>query len=203
MPEPSSQLGTINAWLDENIIPYCGLLPASRSGPPGPQIPASARRGTMGDGISSRVRDRLEGAVFGALVGDALALGAHYEYDSEKIWRAYGGQVIGSLDKPGTKNRTSSGRSPTYKRPLIRFVSEFCVYTVLNADQGFHLLLLTIDPFCIEVLHSLKADQGFVSRSRYSGVGRRRPSKLSPNQRRRRSDRLRRQRSVLARGACR
>ena len=61
----------------------------------------------MGDGISSRVRDRLEGAVFGALVGDALALGAHYEYDSEKIWRAYGGQVIGSLDKPGSKNRTS------------------------------------------------------------------------------------------------
>jgi hypothetical protein len=53
------------------------------------------------------VRDRLEGAVFGALVGDALALGAHYEYDREKIWRAYGGQVIGSLDKPGSKNRAS------------------------------------------------------------------------------------------------
>jgi len=73
----------------------------------------------MRGGISRRVRDRLEGAVFGALVGDALALSAHYEYDSEKIWRAYGGQVIRSFDKPGSRNRTPgwAGGEPTNFHP--------------------------------------------------------------------------------------
>lgn len=128
VPYPHSRLDTINTWLDDNIIPYCGLLassdgsPTSRQGPPGraAQFPAAAGRGAMmRGGISRRVRDRLEGAVFGALVGDALALSAHYEYDSEKIWRAYGGQVIRSFDKPGSRNRTPgwAGGEPTNFHP--------------------------------------------------------------------------------------
>jgi len=36
---------------------------------------------------------RIKGALFGALVADALALGGHYEYDAKVIKQAYGGTI--------------------------------------------------------------------------------------------------------------
>ena len=38
--------------------------------------------------------DSIKGAFFAAIVGDALCLGSHYEYDAQKIYKAYGNKPI-------------------------------------------------------------------------------------------------------------
>jgi len=45
--------------------------------------------------------DSIRGAFFGAIVGDALCLGSHYEYDAPKIHEAYGGRPIEKFMSPG------------------------------------------------------------------------------------------------------
>ncbi len=45
--------------------------------------------------------ERIKGAFFGAIVGDALCLGSHYEYDAEKIHKAYGNKPIEKFMSPG------------------------------------------------------------------------------------------------------
>jgi ADP-ribosylglycohydrolase len=45
--------------------------------------------------------EAIKGAFFGALVGDALCLGSHYEYDAVKILRAYGNRPIERFMSPG------------------------------------------------------------------------------------------------------
>jgi ADP-ribosylglycohydrolase len=45
--------------------------------------------------------ERIKGAFFGAIVGDALCLGSHYEYDAHKIYKAYGNQPIEKFMAPG------------------------------------------------------------------------------------------------------
>ncbi|CAJ1356697.1 unnamed protein product [Effrenium voratum] len=49
---------------------------------------------------SQTVRDKIEGAFFGALVADAFCLGSHYEYDAKVIKQAYGG-IIQRFMAPG------------------------------------------------------------------------------------------------------
>lgn len=44
---------------------------------------------------------KLKGAFFGAIVGDALCLGSHYEYDAQKIYEAYGKKSIEKFMSPG------------------------------------------------------------------------------------------------------
>jgi len=44
---------------------------------------------------------RIKGAFFGSIVGDALCLGSHYEYDAEKIYKAYGNKSIEKFMSPG------------------------------------------------------------------------------------------------------
>ena len=94
----------VNAYLDEHVMPHCGLLlpllPA-RLRATTPSADASNDIGAMYSSGRGKRRDRLEGAVLGALIGDALALGAHYEYNAPKIWRAYGQKAISTLDPPG------------------------------------------------------------------------------------------------------
>lgn len=46
-------------------------------------------------------QDRIRGSFFGAIVGDALCLGSHYEYDAQKIWKAYGNKPISKFMSPG------------------------------------------------------------------------------------------------------
>jgi len=46
-------------------------------------------------------QESIQGAFFGAIVGDALCLGSHYEYDAQKIYRAYGNQSIQRYMSPG------------------------------------------------------------------------------------------------------
>ncbi len=46
-------------------------------------------------------KDKIRGSFFGALVGDALCLGSHYEYDAQKIWEAYGRGPIAKFMSPG------------------------------------------------------------------------------------------------------
>ena len=46
-------------------------------------------------------QEAIKGAFFGALVGDALCLGSHYEYDAQKIWKAYGNKPIEKFMSPG------------------------------------------------------------------------------------------------------
>ena len=46
-------------------------------------------------------KDRIRGAFFGSIVGDALCLGSHYEYDAKKIYKAYGNQSIEKFMSPG------------------------------------------------------------------------------------------------------
>ena len=46
-------------------------------------------------------KESIKGAFFGALVGDALCLGSHYEYDAHKIYKAYGNRPIEKFMSPG------------------------------------------------------------------------------------------------------
>jgi len=51
--------------------------------------------------IQINKKDSIKGAFFGALVGDALCLGSHYEYDAKKIYNAYGQKPIDKFMSPG------------------------------------------------------------------------------------------------------
>ena len=52
--------------------------------------------------MSMRTKEEaIKGAFFGALVGDALCLGSHYEYDAKKIYTAYGKKPIEKFMSPG------------------------------------------------------------------------------------------------------
>lgn len=46
-------------------------------------------------------KDAIRGAFYGAIVGDALCLGSHYEYDAQKIYKAYGDKPIEKFMSPG------------------------------------------------------------------------------------------------------
>jgi ADP-ribosylglycohydrolase len=46
-------------------------------------------------------KEAIKGAFFGAIVGDALCLGSHYEYDAKKIYEAYGQKPIEKFMSPG------------------------------------------------------------------------------------------------------
>lgn len=46
-------------------------------------------------------KERIKGAFYGAIVGDALCLGSHYEYDAKKIYEAYGKKNIEKFMSPG------------------------------------------------------------------------------------------------------
>lgn len=46
-------------------------------------------------------QEAIKGAFFGAIVGDALCLGSHYEYDAHKIYEAYGKKPIEKYMSPG------------------------------------------------------------------------------------------------------
>ena len=46
-------------------------------------------------------QDRIKGAFFASIVGDALCLGSHYEYDAIKIYKAYGEKPIEKFMSPG------------------------------------------------------------------------------------------------------
>ncbi|MEN4045106.1 ADP-ribosylglycohydrolase family protein [Sulfurimonas sp. NWX367] len=46
-------------------------------------------------------KSSIKGAFFGALAGDALCLGSHYEYDAQKIYKAYGNKSIEKFMSPG------------------------------------------------------------------------------------------------------
>jgi ADP-ribosylglycohydrolase len=45
--------------------------------------------------------ERIKGIFYGAIVGDALCLGSHYEYDAKKIYEAYGNKNIEKFMSPG------------------------------------------------------------------------------------------------------
>lgn len=45
--------------------------------------------------------EAIKGAFYGAIVGDALCLGSHYEYDAGKIYEAYGQKSIEKFMSPG------------------------------------------------------------------------------------------------------
>ncbi len=46
-------------------------------------------------------QEAIKGAFYGAIVGDALCLGSHYEYDAQKIYEAYGQKPIEKFMSPG------------------------------------------------------------------------------------------------------
>ncbi|HEX5624168.1 MAG TPA: ADP-ribosylglycohydrolase family protein [Sulfuricurvum sp.] len=48
-----------------------------------------------------RKEESIKGAFFGAIVADALCLGSHYEYDAQKIFKAYGNKPIETFMSPG------------------------------------------------------------------------------------------------------
>lgn len=52
--------------------------------------------------MSTRTKEEsIKGAFFASLVGDALCLGSHYEYDAQKIFKAYGNKPIEKFMGPG------------------------------------------------------------------------------------------------------
>jgi len=46
-------------------------------------------------------KDKIKGIFYSAIVGDALCLGSHYEYDAVKIYNAYGEKSIEKFMSPG------------------------------------------------------------------------------------------------------
>lgn len=46
-------------------------------------------------------KNAVKGAFYGAIIGDALCLGSHYEYDAKKIYEAYGKKPIERFMSPG------------------------------------------------------------------------------------------------------
>jgi len=46
-------------------------------------------------------QEKIKGLFYGAIVGDALCLGSHYEYDAKKIFKAYGDKNIERFMSPG------------------------------------------------------------------------------------------------------
>ena len=46
-------------------------------------------------------KDSIRGAFFASIIGDALCLGSHYEYDAKKIFAAYGEKSIEKFMSPG------------------------------------------------------------------------------------------------------
>lgn len=46
-------------------------------------------------------KDKIKGLFYSAIVGDALCLGSHYEYDAKKIYQAYGNKDIERFMSPG------------------------------------------------------------------------------------------------------
>ena len=46
-------------------------------------------------------QDKIKGLFYSAIVGDALCLGSHYEYDAKKIYEAYGNKDIERFMSPG------------------------------------------------------------------------------------------------------
>jgi len=46
-------------------------------------------------------QDKIKGLFYSAIVGDALCLGSHYEYDAKKIYKAYGDKNIERFMGPG------------------------------------------------------------------------------------------------------
>eukprot|EP01155_Anaeramoeba_flamelloides_P011022 Anaeramoba_flamelloidesa326996_293.p1 GENE.a326996_293~~a326996_293.p1 ORF type:complete len:350 (-),score=9.75 a326996_293:122-1171(-) len=46
-------------------------------------------------------QDKIKGLFYSAIVGDALCLGSHYEYDAQKIYKAYGDKDIERFMSPG------------------------------------------------------------------------------------------------------
>merc|ERR1719491_681723 len=55
--------------------------------------PTSSEEGGGGGQVQGKRADRIRGVYFGALVADALCLGSHYEYDAQKIRKAYNGTM--------------------------------------------------------------------------------------------------------------
>jgi ADP-ribosylglycohydrolase len=49
----------------------------------------------------STKQDKIKGIFYSAIVGDALCLGSHYEYDAKKIFKAYGNKNIDKFMGPG------------------------------------------------------------------------------------------------------
>jgi len=49
----------------------------------------------------STKQDKIKGIFYSAIVGDALCLGSHYEYDAQKIYKAYGNKNIEKFMSPG------------------------------------------------------------------------------------------------------
>lgn len=51
---------------------------------------------------ANTIQDRASGAIMGALIGDAMALGPHWYYDLDELRRDYGDWIDGYTDpKPG------------------------------------------------------------------------------------------------------
>jgi ADP-ribosylglycohydrolase len=46
-------------------------------------------------------QDKIKGIFYSAIVGDALCLGSHYDYDAKKIYKAYGDKNIEKFMGPG------------------------------------------------------------------------------------------------------
>lgn len=55
----------------------------------------------LASGKEVSVQDKIQGALFGSLVADALCLGSHYEYDAKVIKQAYAGVPIERYMGPG------------------------------------------------------------------------------------------------------
>lgn len=88
------------AILNVALIAAIGFKFLPREWLPAALVPSSAPASEgQEDTIHNALLDRAEGAVFGAVLGDALALQTHYEYDYKRIRDFYKVNLDGSVER--------------------------------------------------------------------------------------------------------
>ena len=74
----------------------------------------------MPDPTSARLHDRAAGALMGAFIGDALALGPHWYYDLDELRATYGDWIDGYTDpQPGRYHAGLKAGQPSQAGVLL------------------------------------------------------------------------------------
>ena len=74
----------------------------------------------MPDSTSARLQDRAAGALMGAFIGDALALGPHWYYDLDELRATYGDWIDGYTDpQPGRYHAGLKAGQPSQAGVLL------------------------------------------------------------------------------------
>ena len=117
----------------------------------------------MPDSTSARLHDRAAGALLGAFIGDALALGPHWYYNLDELRADFGEWITGYTDpRPGRYHAGLKAGDPSQAgilleltlRSLVIFCGAFLlvesVSTMIGAWHAIGLLRDEVGPALIQ-----------------------------------------------------